>query len=81
MSAMKRYLDDIIEQVEIVDNASYQAEYQLMVLANLAWANGTEQPVWAPDREWIDVARTQLKEALKALQELEDARGCLDYDA
>lgn len=79
MSAMKRYLDDINEQVEIVDNVTYQVEYQLMVLSNLAWANGTAQPVWAPDQEWIDVTKTQLRDALNALEELQAARDSQDY--
>jgi hypothetical protein len=78
MSAMKDFQIDCEDKCDGVYEINYRASYHLMVLANLAWHNGTSQPIWAPELEWIEENRTLLKEALEALNELETAREVLD---
>ena len=77
MSEMKNFQNYCEKRSDDAYQASYQISYQMMVLANLAWHNGTSEPVWAPSLEWIKESRTLLKEAINALNELEAAQDVL----
>ena len=77
MSAIKELLHDIKSAQDVVDEASYRVDYDMTCLSNLAWSAGNDRPVWAPDKTWIEVTRTQLMEAMQALSELEAAADIL----
>ena len=73
MSAMKELLLEYLEQRDTAEEKLDAAALEVMVLANMAWANGPGEPMWAPDRWWLEGMREQAQELLAALDELEAA--------
>jgi hypothetical protein len=76
MSATKELLHTINQAQDEADLALLETTAALFALGNLAWANGIDRPVWAPDQAWLDSTKVQLAVFQEALAELQAARDC-----
>jgi hypothetical protein len=87
MSATTDFILSLEDAQLAADLASYQVSNHLCQLSNLVWRAGRiegpdlDTPLAGIDPDWIDAMRDQLQEALSSLRELEDANGCLAYEA
>lgn len=78
MSAVKNYLLACEEALDSADLSLYATSGELQALADRAWAGG-DVASWAPGIDWITEAQAELNRAMKALIELREARGCIDW--
>ena len=74
MSATKELLA-AIEQAQVeTDLTLREVVTSFLILSNLAWSTGIDQPVWSPDQEWLDATKADLTMLEWALAELQAAK-------
>ena len=74
MSAIKNALQSWEDDQMHLDQALVQAQRDIASMTVFCWSGGDNFPVHAPDQEWIAETRTQLKEMLSWLEEMQGAR-------
>lgn len=79
MSAMKNLIHEMEDLQDAVDGDLQGLGTVTVQLANTCWTAGNTA-VAAPSMDWIQETKTQLNFLQRQLQEIEDARLCLDYD-
>ena len=78
MSALKKALQDWEDDQLHLDQVLCQAQGDMASLTTFCWSTGNDFPFHAPDGQWIAETRTQLKEMLSWLEEMQTARDAYD---